>query len=161
MPSTKSEAEREIKPLLRHYDDSVPVDEVRSRTMSKIRAKDTRPELALRKALHAKGLRFRIHDKSLPGTPDVSNKSRKVVVFVDGCFWHGCPRHFKVPKTRSEFWREKIQRNREKRIEVMAEYGVEWMVFQFYECEIGSELDAIVEGISAGFNGNSQQGFVQ
>jgi DNA mismatch endonuclease (patch repair protein) len=116
--------------------------------MAKIRGKDTRPEVQLRKALWREGLRFRVHDKSLPGTPDISHKSRKIAIFVDGCFWHGCPEHFKLPKTRSEFWKEKIGRNQEKRKEVLASYH-DWMVFECFECEINNNLPGIVVAITA------------
>lgn len=133
---TKPDPEGQKKPLLHHYDDAVPVSKTRSKTMSRIRGKNTKPELMLRRALWARGLRYRIHDKSLPGTPDISNKSRKVAVFVDGCFWHGCPQHFKVPKTRSDFWKEKIRRNQEKRGQVVKEYPGNWAIFQFFECEV-------------------------
>ena len=67
--------------------------------MSKISSKNTSPELLFRKILWKEGFRYRIHDKSIIGTPDVSNKSKKIAVFVDGCFWHGCPRCYTAPKT--------------------------------------------------------------
>ena len=80
-------------------------------------------------------MRFRVHDRSLPGTPDISNKSRKIAVFVDGCFWHGCPEHFRMPKTRTEFWEEKVRRNRRKRRAVLDQYPEDWNVIQFFECK--------------------------
>lgn len=82
--------------------------------MSGIRGFNTKPELFLRRGLHAKGLRFRLHDRSLPGRPDLVFKGRSAVLFAHGCFWHGhdCPL-FKWPKTRPEWWEAKIQRNRE------------------------------------------------
>lgn len=144
---TKSASKGERKPLLHYYDRSKPVSKARSKTMSKIRGKDTKPELQLRKALHAKGLRYRVHDKTLPGTPDISNKSRKVAVFVDGCFWHGCPQHFKVPKTRSEFWEEKIRRNRETRHHVLHSYPRAWNVIQVYECEVKDDCATTIQKI--------------
>ncbi|MGB0652980.1 MAG: very short patch repair endonuclease [Thermoplasmatota archaeon] len=143
---TKSSRKRSEKPLLHLYDASKPVSETRSRTMSKIRGKDTKPELILRRALHETGLRYRIHDKSLPGTPDISNKSRKVAIFVDGCFWHGCPEHFKVPKTRTEFWEEKIARNKRKRQATCYELGHSWNLMSFYECEL-NQLDVCVDKV--------------
>ncbi|MBD0333743.1 MAG: DNA mismatch endonuclease Vsr [Chitinophagaceae bacterium] len=84
--------------------------EVRSYNMSRIRSKDTRPELLLRKVLFANGFRFRLHDKSLPGKPDIVLKKYKTAIFVHGCFWHGhkdC-KYFVVPKTRTEWWMNKI-----------------------------------------------------
>lgn len=109
--------------------------------MSKVRGKDTKPELALRKALSARGARYRIHTTSLPGRPDLSNASKRVAVFVDGCFWHGCPRHFRLPKTRRAFWEEKIRRNKEKREQVRAAYSPDWHVFEIFECDLISDLE--------------------
>jgi DNA mismatch endonuclease, patch repair protein len=88
--------------------------EVRSRMMAGIRGKNTKPEMFLRSRLHALGLRFRIHDRSLPGKPDLVFKGRNAVLFFHGCFWHGhdCSL-FKIPSTRPEFWEKKINRNRE------------------------------------------------
>lgn len=87
--------------------------EVRSRMMSGIRGFDTKPELFLRKGLHARGFRFRLHERKLPGSPDLVFKRYRAVLFAHGCFWHGhnCPL-FKWPKNRADFWREKINRNR-------------------------------------------------
>lgn len=88
--------------------------DVRSRMMSGIRSRDTRPELLLRKALHARGYRYRLHDRRLPGTPDIVFVSRRATVQVHGCFWHGHGCHlFKLPSTRPEFWSKKIARNQE------------------------------------------------
>lgn len=84
----------------------------RSRMMSGIRAKNTKPEIIVRQALHKAGFRFRIHRKDLPGKPDIVLPKYRAVIFVHGCFWHGhnCSL-FKWPGTRQEFWREKIGRN--------------------------------------------------
>ena len=80
--------------------------------MANIRGKNTKPELILRKALHAAGFRYRLHDRRLPGTPDIILHRYRAVIFVHGCFWHGhdCPL-FRWPATRPDFWREKIARN--------------------------------------------------
>lgn len=84
----------------------------RSRMMSGIRGKNTKPELTIRKALHARGFRYRIHCKDLPGNPDMCLPKYRAVIFVHGCFWHGHDCHlFKWPKTRPEFWKKKIERN--------------------------------------------------
>jgi DNA mismatch endonuclease, patch repair protein len=86
---------------------------VRSRMMAGIRSKDTKPEMIIRRGLHARGFRFRLHDRSLPGCPDMVFPKWKAVIFVHGCFWHGHDCHlFRWPKTREDFWREKIGRNR-------------------------------------------------
>jgi len=80
--------------------------------MSAIRGRDTKPELIVRKALHAKGFRYRLNVRLLPGTPDIVLPKHRALIFVHGCFWHGhsCPL-FKVPKTRTQFWLEKIGQN--------------------------------------------------
>ena len=87
--------------------------ETRSRMMSGIRGKDTKPEILVRKALHARGFRYRLHDSRLPGRPDILLPRYRAVVLVHGCFWHGhdC-RFFKLPGTRPEFWLAKIERNK-------------------------------------------------
>ena len=92
--------------------------ETRSQIMSRVRSKDTKPELAVRRILWRGGLRYRIHDRTLPGTPDISNKRLRLAVFVDGCFWHGCPTCYSEPKTNTDFWRDKVCRNRKRREKV-------------------------------------------
>ncbi|MCP4621890.1 MAG: DNA mismatch endonuclease Vsr [Bradyrhizobium sp.] len=88
--------------------------EVRSRMMAGIRGKDTKPEMIIRRGLHARGFRYLLHDKRLPGKPDLVFPKHRAVIFVHGCFWHGHGCHlFKWPKTRMVFWRKKINRNRE------------------------------------------------
>ena len=74
--------------------------------------RDLKPEVPIRQQLHRLGLRYRIHRKDLLGKPDITFRPSKVAVFVDGCFWHGCPWHYKTPKTRSEWWDAKIDRNK-------------------------------------------------
>ncbi|MDH6126181.1 DNA mismatch endonuclease (patch repair protein) [Kitasatospora sp. GP82] len=83
--------------------------------MSRQRSRNTAPEVVLRRALHASGLRFRVHRRPLPGVrreADVVFGPARVAVFVDGCFWHGCPEHATWPKNNASFWREKIEKNR-------------------------------------------------
>src|SRR5215471_13052693 len=86
--------------------------EQRRLNMSRIRGRDTKPELLLRRSLHARGLRFRLHRRDLPGCPDLVFPRFRAAIFVHGCFWHGhtCPM-FKMPKTRTVFWRNKIHKN--------------------------------------------------
>lgn len=110
----------------------------RSRMMSGIRGRNTKPEIFIRQALHARGFRFRLHVKSLPGKPDLVLPKYKVVVFVHGCFWHGheC-RYFKVPKTRSDFWLEKIGKNQLRdRLQVSSLMALGWRVLIVWECAI-------------------------
>lgn len=123
----------------------------RSRMMSGIRGKDTEPELIIRKKLHALGFRYKLHDKKLPGKPDMVFPKYKAVIFVNGCFWHGHNCHlFKWPSSREEFWRNKITRTQEKdkeNIEKLLQGG--WRILQIWECAIkGKErlsIDEIIE----------------
>ncbi len=85
----------------------------RSYNMSQIKGKDTKPELLIRKYLFANGFRYRLHDKKLPGKPDIVLPKYQTVVFINGCFWHGhenC-QYFKLPKTRTKWWKDKIENN--------------------------------------------------
>jgi len=112
--------------------------EARSRMMSGIRSKDTKPELFVRQRLHRKGLRFRLHDRRLPGKPDLVLRKHNVVVFVHGCFWHEHNCHlFKWPRTKANFWRRKISGNavRDKKNErLLLEGG--WRVATVWECAL-------------------------
>lgn len=74
----------------------------------------TKPEVALRRALHRRGLRFRLHRRDLPGTPDIVLPGTRIAVFVDGCFWHGCSEHGTLPKNNRDWWRDKLQKNGER-----------------------------------------------
>ena len=106
--------------------------------MSGIRGKNTRPELMVRKALHARGFRYRIHCKDLPGKPDLCLPKYRAVIFVHGCFWHGHDCHlFKWPKTRPEFWQAKIARNRAVDAEAEAKLVASgWRVGTVWECAL-------------------------
>ena len=117
----------------------------RSRIMSSVRSKDTKPELAVRSILWNRGLRYRIHDSTLPGTPDISNKRRRLAVFVDGCFWHGCPVCYVEPKTNVVFWRDKVSRNRRRREAVRADLkDMGLRVVEIWEHEV-YEPSAVLE----------------
>lgn len=113
--------------------------ESRSRMMSGIRSKNTRPEITVRKLLFASGYRFRLHRKDLPGAPDIVMPSRRIAIFVHGCFWHmhvGC-KNATLPKTRSAFWLEKLSGNvaRDLRaVAALSELG--WRVLTIWECAI-------------------------
>ncbi len=121
--------------------------EQRSALMSRIRGVDTKPELVVRRALHAQGYRYRLHGRKLPGRPDLVFRKRRVVVFVHGCFWHwheGCPKS-RLPKSRADYWRAKFESNveRDQRNErVLADDG--WRVFVAWECEIEKD-ETLVE----------------
>lgn len=119
--------------------------EQRSYNMSRIKGRDTKPELILRSALWSAGLRYRLKSK-LPGHPDLVFPGRKVAVFVDGCFWHRCPEHFQLPKTQAEFWGNKIGLNVERDRKVtgqLKEMG--WTVSRFWEHEIYDDLKNVVK----------------
>ncbi len=107
--------------------------------MSKIRSKATKPELALRKALFAKGFRYRVNDKRLPGKPDIVLPKYKTVIFLHGCFWHrheGC-KYAYTPKTNTKFWTDKIMSNKERdKINMQKLTALGWNVLIVWECEI-------------------------
>lgn len=106
--------------------------------MAGIRGRDTRPEMAVRKGLHALGYRYRLHAGGLPGRPDLVFGPRRAVIFVHGCFWHGHDCHlFRMPATRREFWNAKISRNRERDGQVRAELlAQDWRVLEIWECAL-------------------------
>jgi DNA mismatch endonuclease (patch repair protein) len=113
-------------------------EQTRSRMMAGIRSANTRPEITIRKALHAAGFRYRLHPRNVPGKPDMAFMRYRAAVFVNGCFWHGhdCPL-FRLPDTRREFWTAKIERNRKRDAEVrrqLQEAG--WRTLTIWECAI-------------------------
>jgi len=114
----------------------------RSENMSRIRGKNTKPEMIVRRALWAKGLRYRLHDKRLPGSPDLVFPGLRAVVFVHGCFWHcheGCS-NFRIPKTRTEWWFAKLTRNKARDAEVRAELeAAGWRAFVIWECQVADQ----------------------
>lgn len=133
---------------------------VRSKNMRAIRNKDTKPELCLRKALHANGFRFRLCVKNLPGTPDIVLPKYHAVIFVHGCFWHGHSCHlFKWPSTRPEFWREKIGRNRandHKATEALLASG--WRVGIVWECAThgaGKNIEDVAQRLAGWLRSNA------
>lgn len=113
--------------------------ETRSRMMAGIRGRDTRPEIALRRALHARGLRYRLHSSALPGRPDLVLPRHRAVIFVHGCFWHRHPdcRYATTPATRAEFWTAKFEANvaRDRRVEE-ALTAMGWRVGIIWECAL-------------------------
>ena len=133
----------------------------RSNLMSKIKSKDTKPELILRRALFRDGLRYRIHNKELPGKPDISVLKYKLIIDVRGCFWHGhqnC-KNGHVPKTNTEFWKNKLQKNIDrdsKNLKQLCALG--FKVFIIWECEISSKkgidrhLEMIYDYLNISYN---------
>jgi DNA mismatch endonuclease (patch repair protein) len=135
--------------------------EERSRVMSRVRAKDTKPEMSVRRLVHAMGYRYRLHGGAgsskkgklkLPGRPDLVFAGRKKVIFVHGCFWHGhegCP-NYRVPKSRRDYWVEKLEGNRrrdESHREKLREMG--WQSLVAWECEVKKDLEAVGARIKA------------
>ena len=123
----------------------------RSKMMSGIGGKDTKPELLIRKGLHAKGFRFRVHDRKLPGKPDLVLPRYKAVILINGCFWHGHSCHlFKWPSTRSTFWKEKISQTiLRDTVNCAALDKLGWRVLTIWECAVKGKtrlpIDEILE----------------
>jgi DNA mismatch endonuclease, patch repair protein len=137
--------------------------EVRSRMMSGIRGKNTKPEMVIRKGLHRLGFRFRLHDKSLPGKPDIVLPRYRAVILIHGCFWHGHDCHlFKWPKSHTEFWKEKIDRNVE--VDRCSEHSllhIGWRQAIVWECSIKGRtripLDQILSSLEDWLKSESPQ----
>ena len=124
--------------------------------MSRIKGKDTKPEMLVRKFLHAHGFRYRLHVKDLPGKPDIVLPKYKTVIFVHGCFWHGhegC-RYYVVPKTRTDWWLNKINTNIANDVKAMEALQKDgWKIITLWECElkpsnIDSNLTALLQKIN-------------
>jgi len=120
----------------------------RKLNMSRIRAKNTGPEVKLRKLLYAEGIRYRIHYQ-LPGKPDIVFTKKKIAVFIDGCFWHKCPVCFQEPETRKEFWMKKIQSNVNRDEKVNEQLQSEgWTIIRIWEHEVRKKPEDAVKRIS-------------
>ena len=121
----------------------------RSRMMAGIRGKDTKPELLIRRELHRVGFRYRLHVKHLPGKPDLVLPKYKAVIFIHGCFWHAHDCHlFRLPKSRTTFWKDKITRNIERdksNIEVLQKAG--WRILIIWECSLKGKERIPIEKI--------------
>jgi DNA mismatch endonuclease, patch repair protein len=134
-----------------HFRTSRPVD-ARSRNMRAVRGKHTKPELAVRQAAHALGLRYRLFRSDLPGRPDLTFPKWRTVLFVNGCFWHhhaGCPRS-KLPETNPDFWKSKLQRNAARdraNYDRLAQQN--WRVLILWECELAKS--DVIEILKAWF----------
>ena len=130
--------------------------EQRSYNMSRIRSTNTKPEMLVRKFIHAHGFRYRLHDKKLPGKPDIVLPKYKTVIFVHGCFWHGhngC-KYYVVPKTRTDWWLDKINRNianDDKVITALQKDG--WKIITLWECDlkpalVETTLNSLIKNLS-------------
>lgn len=125
--------------------------EYRRRVMQAVRSKNTRPELVVRRIVHAQGYRYRLHRRDLPGKPDLTFPSRRKVIFVHGCFWHGhpCRGEPRLPKTNRNYWVPKIRRNAERDAEHardLADLG--WESLTVWECEL-RDRDLLLEKLVA------------
>lgn len=111
----------------------------RSFNMSQIRGKDTKPEMVVRRFLHSQGYRYKLHDKNLPGKPDLVLPKYKTVIFVNGCFWHGhegC-KYFKIPKTNTQWWVEKISKTKDKDFEIYDSLkNLGFKIITVWECDL-------------------------
>jgi len=141
--------------------------EQRQLNMSRIRGKDTKPELVLRRGLHASGLRYRLHCKHLPGQPDMVFPRFRAAVLVHGCFWHGhdC-QMFKLPVTRREFWQAKIEGNRARDIRSYAALATTgWRVLVVWECAVKGPgrlpVDRLMAEVVSWLAGDAETGLVQ
>lgn len=125
----------------------------RSEVMSKIRSKNTKPEILLRKALFAKGYRYRINDKKLPGKPDIVLPKHRTVIFVHGCFWHsheGC-KYYYIPKSNTDFWIKKFQTNKERdKKNISSILSLDWNIIIVWECTIAykKDIDPVISRIA-------------
>lgn len=127
--------------------------EKRSEVMSKIRSKETKIEIQLRKELWKAGYRYRKNASGYFGKPDILLKKYRTVIFMDSCFWHGCKKHLRLPSTNKKFWKEKIERNVKRDKEVNQYYKKEkWKVIRIWEHEIGRSPEKLIEKIKAKIN---------
>lgn len=123
---------------------------VRSYNMSRIRGKNTKPELLVRKFLFSKGFRFRVNDRRLPGKPDIVLPKYKTVIFIHGCFWHGhkmgvC---YIIPKTRTKWWVAKIDRNKSNEVRnISALKKAGWKVIRLWECDLKKKPENLLQAV--------------
>lgn len=141
--------------------------ETRSRMMSGIRGKNTKPELLIRKGLHARGFRYRLHSGKVTGKPDLVLPRFNAVIFVHGCFWHSHDCHlFRMPSTRPEFWQAKLERNRQRDDEVRSALrAAGWRILVIWECALKGrtrlDLKAVLDDAAAWIMGNAAEGVIE
>lgn len=130
--------------------------EVRSYNMSRIRSKDTKPEMIVRRFLHSNGFRYKLHDKKLPGKPDIVLPKYKTVIFINGCFFHGhkgC-KYFVIPKTRTKWWVDKINsniKNDTKNLKLLNQLN--WKIIKIWECQIKKNKERLFIKINKSITG--------
>jgi DNA mismatch endonuclease (patch repair protein) len=131
-----------------------PLNAQVSRNLSRVKRRDTKPEIELRRELHRRGLRFRVDYGLAPGRPDIAFTRAKVAVFLDGCFWHGCPLHGTRPKSNAAWWKAKIRRNVERDARVREQLGQEgWLVLRYWAHDDVDDICDEVEYVWRDFSG--------
>ena len=130
-------------PLLPYYNMAdTMTKQQRHDCMAAVKGKDTKPEMLVRRFLHGRGFRYGLHNKNLPGSPDIVLRRFKTVIFVHGCFWHGhedC-KYYRLPKSNIEFWQTKIDRNRTRdKRDIQALHELGWRVIVIWECQLKTE----------------------
>ena len=127
-----------------------PLNESTSKVMSANKAKNTKPEITLRKALWSEGHKgYRLNWKKVPGRPDIAYPGKKIAIFVNGCYWHRCPKcNLPLPKTNTDFWKEKfdknVKRDKKKNDELLS---LDWIVLVFWECDIKSDISNSIQKV--------------
>ena len=127
-----------------------PLNESTSKVMSANKAKNTKPEITLRKALWSEGHKgYRLNWKKAPGRPDIAYPGKKIAIFVNGCYWHRCPKcNLPLPKTNTDFWKEKfdknVKRDKKKNDELLS---LDWIVLVFWECDIKSDISNSIQKV--------------
>ena len=140
------------KAYLRDNRSPVPLNENVSRVMSRNKARNTKPELNLRRSLYADGVRgYRLNWKKAPGTPDIAFPGKKIAIFINGCYWHRCPHcELPLPKTNKEFWKEKFDKNIKRDIKKEKELlDLGWIVLVFWECKIKTNMKDCTNKVKA------------
>jgi DNA mismatch endonuclease (patch repair protein) len=131
--------------------------EQRSRNMSRIRGRDTAVETAVRSGLHRRGLRFRLCS-DLPGRPDIVFPRRRIAIFVDGCFWHGCTDHYQKPSNNADYWMSKVSSNRSRDLTVDRKLErMGWRVMRVWEHEVKEDVEATVSRIQEAVAGDERE----
>ena len=128
----------------------------RSEQMSRIRGRDTKPEILLRRLLWGRGFRYRVHFKTPAGRADLAFVGKRVAVFVDGCFWHGCPDHYVTPRSSRDFWATKLRTNvqrDQRQTQVLRDAG--WTVLRFWEHEVAEDPEAVASSIECCLEGEA------
>jgi DNA mismatch endonuclease (patch repair protein) len=134
--------------------DNVSPD-IRKRTMQSVKSDNTKLENKVRKALWAKNIRYRKNVKDLVGHPDISIKSKKIAIFIDSCFWHGCPEHCRMPHSNENYWNQKIQRNKIRDENVNKYYQEQgWTCVRVWEHELQTDFDLTITKIAKIINNN-------